>query len=66
MKFFLILLFGIFSLSYSYAYDAFELSETAKNRTYVGGLEESDLKVLPDSFFSKNKKETAEESSEGF
>lgn len=47
--------------------EAFEYSEMAKNRTYVGGPEESNLKLLPDSYFSKNKKTTStEETSEGF
>lgn len=47
--------------------EAFEYSEVAKNRTYVGGPEESSLKLLPDGYFQKNKKTTGtEETSEGF
>jgi hypothetical protein len=47
--------------------EAFEYSEMAKNRTYVGGPEESNLKLLPESYFQKNKKTTTtEETSEGF
>ncbi len=47
--------------------EAFEYSEMAKNRTYVGGPEESNLKLLPESHFQKNKKATTtEETSEGF
>lgn len=47
--------------------EAFEYSEVAKNRTYVGGPEESSLKLLPESYFLKNKKTTGtEETSEGF
>lgn len=47
--------------------EAFEFSEVAKNRTYVGGPEESNLKLLPESYFQKNKKTTTtEETSEGF
>ncbi len=47
--------------------EAFEYSEMAKNRTYVGGPEESNLKLLPGSHFQKNKKTTStEETSEGF
>jgi hypothetical protein len=47
--------------------EAFEFSELAKNRTYVGGSEESNLKLLPESYFQKNKKTTStEETSEGF
>lgn len=45
----------------------YDYSELAKNRTYVGGAEESDLKLLPENYFQKNKKPTnAEETSEGF
>jgi hypothetical protein len=43
-----------------------ELQEKAKNRTYIGGAEESDLKVLPESYFEKNKKAKAQETDEGF
>ena len=47
--------------------EPFEYSEMAKNRTYKGGLEESNLKLLPESYFQKNKKTTStEEASEGF
>jgi hypothetical protein len=47
--------------------EAFEYSEMAKNRTYIGGPEESNLKLLPESHFQKNKKTTStEETSEGF
>ncbi len=47
--------------------EPFEYSEMAKNRTYIGGAEESNLKLLPESHFQKNKKTTStEETSEGF
>ncbi len=47
--------------------EAFEYSEVAKNRTYVGGPEESSLKLLPEGYFLKNKKTSGtEETSEGF
>lgn len=31
----------------AWAYDAHEISEIAKSRTYPGGAEESDLKLIP-------------------
>ena len=43
-----------------------EIQEKAKNRTYIGGAEESDLKVLPESYFEKSKKAKAQETNEGF
>lgn len=48
------------------AEDALDYSDMAKNRTYLGGAEESDLKVLPESYFQKNKKNSTEEVNEGF
>ncbi len=47
--------------------EAFEFSEVAKNRSYRGGPEESNLKILPANYFQKNKKSTnSEDTSEGF
>lgn len=46
--------------------DSIDYSESAKNRTYVGGSEESDLKIVPESYFQKNKKNSIEEINEGF
>ena len=45
---------------------SFDKQEKAKNRTYIGGAEESDLKVLPESYFEKNKKAKTQEADEGF
>lgn len=69
--FILSIILGSFSLSVQAQVpvpkEAFEFSEMAKNRTYVGGSEESNLKLLPESYFQKNKKTTStEETSEGF
>ena len=76
MKYFY--MFVIFSLAFGFISlparaqapapkEAFEYSEVAKNRTYIGGPEESSLKLLPEVYFHKNKKITgAEETSEGF
>lgn len=69
--FILSLILGFFSVSVQAQTPApkepFEFSEMAKNRTYVGGPEESNLKLLPESYFQKNKKTTStEETSEGF
>lgn len=69
--FILSLILGFFSLSVKAQVptpkEAFEFSEMAKNRTYVGGSEESNLNLLPESYFQKNKKTTnTEETSEGF
>jgi len=41
-------------------------SEKARTRQYVGGADESDLKVLPSLPVIKNKKANVDESSEGF
>ncbi len=43
-----------------------DYSDMAKNRSYVGGAEEGDLKVLPEAYFQKNKKNSSEEVNEGF
>lgn len=64
--FFLILNFIFFIESHAQALDAADYSEMAKNKTYRGGAEESDLKLLPESYFQKNKKNNSEEVNEGF
>lgn len=44
----------IFSLSVNvWARDSYEYAEMAKNRSYPGGAEESDLKIQPDDFFRR-------------
>ena len=57
---------GLFLSASAHAEDALDYSESAKNRAYLGGAEESDLKVLPESYFLKNKKNSTEEVNEGF
>lgn len=58
--------FGMLLGVHVQADDAFDYSDMAKNRTYLGGAEENDLKVLPESYFQKNKKNSTEEINEGF
>ena len=41
------------------AYDAHEVSEIAKSRTYPGGAEESDLKLVSPEVLKKNTQESA-------
>lgn len=48
------------------ALDAADYVDIAKTKSYIGGAEEGELKVLPESYFQKNKKNKSEEVSEGF
>ena len=49
-----------------YALESADYADMAKNRTYIGGAEESDLKLLPETYFQKNKTTRSEEVNEGF
>ncbi len=53
------------SISFS-AEDLYDYQQKAKNRNYIGGSEESNLSVLPENYFEKNKKNKTEEVNEGF
>lgn len=56
----------VLSVQFVLALDSFEISEMAKQRTYIGGAEESDLKLVPNLNVVVTKDPNAPTSSEGF
>lgn len=63
---FILVVVGIMISSTIWAQESADYADRAKNRTYPGGIEESDLKILPASHFQNNKNRKSEDINEGF
>lgn len=57
---------GLTLSSIVFAQNAADYAEMAKNKSYPGGVEESDLRILPASHFQKNQNKKPDDLNEGF
>ncbi len=66
LKVMIVFLIGLVLTPLAFSQDSAEYSDIAKKKKYPGGIEESDLKILPASHFQKKQTKKSEDANEGF